>query len=832
MNEIDFDAINSAAMSCCPSLLETILPGGRVHGKEYVAASVRGGDGSSFKFNLESGLWSDFATPEQSGGGLISLVAEARGISRVEAARELAELTGTPLPQASPKSTVNRKKEKPVAIAPVPKNAPPPPEKHYRRGKPDAVYEYKNQEGRLLQCVCRFNKNEVSDNSKPKKEFRPLVWTSQGWEWQALPAPLPFYGLERLALAPSDAPILVLEGEGKADAVHGLIGKDMAVLSMNGGSSGVGKNDFSPLKGRHVLYWPDNDEPGEKAARVFLQKARDAGAASVFLVPIPEGKPEAWDAGDAVKEGWGKDELLEHICIARDVTDEPNATTDEAQLADDDDSEDSEKPLLFPATLTENGLAVAFAYAFKEDLRFNHNLGDWSIFNGNTWDKDNTRRVPDEIRKFIARANVEYRPSFGKASTVAGVEKLVAAMEPIAATSELFDQDDLLLGCPGGVLELSTGLFRPGHREDFITMVTGANPTDEEDCPRWKQFISECAKGDAEYITFAQRVVGYCLAGRNPEHALFVLWGPGKNGKSVFLNILKAVLGGYATTASFEVFAATRSEQHPTALAALVGKRLVTASEVEEGQAFAEARIKQMTGGDPITARFMRQDFFTYQPRFTPLIAANNKPALRNVDDAIRRRVKMLPFTNQPANPDIELESKLRRELPGILRWAVNGFLAWQREGLAPPAVVESCTSDYFESEDVLGQWIETCCSTGSEHEASAAALYASWRGFREARGEKPGTQKTFSARLASRGLTKKKRATGWFYQGLSPKVTDCDVTSLLSPRIENHPYKENIHINYNRENPSQSVIRHKPQAEGGNGSPFGGNTLPGKAVV
>ena len=146
-------------------------------------------------------------------------------------------------------------------------------------------------------------------------------------------------------------------------------------------------------------------------------------------------------------------------------------------------------------------------------------------------------------------------------------------------------------------------------------------------------------------------------------------------------NILRALLGGYATTASFEVFAATRNEQHPTGLAALVGKRLVCASEVDEGQAFAEARIKMLTGGDDISARFVRKALFTFKPRFTVLSAANNRPALRNIDDAIRRRVKMLPFTNRPANPDIELESKLRKELPGILRWAMV-FLTGERKTL------------------------------------------------------------------------------------------------------------------------------------------------------
>jgi putative DNA primase/helicase len=419
--------------------------------------------------------------------------------------------------------------------------------------------------------------------------------------------------------------------------------------------------------------------------------------------------------------------------------------------------------------ITEDFLAQAFVGCHGQDWRFNFTDGQWYFFNGNLWRRDDTRQALTIIREICRNAN-NGKASLGKAATARGVETFAQADPRIATTSKLFDADDLLLACPNGVVNLQSGLFRPGQRKDFLTMTAATNPAPSDDCPRMKEFINQVTRGDIAFSTYIQRVAGYCLSGLTTEHALFVLIGPGGNGKSVFENILRAVLNDYATTASFDVFAETRTEQHPAGLAALVGKRLVTASEIRTGQAFAESRIKAITGGEDISARFMRQNFFTFKPRFKAMIAANTRPALRNVDAAIKRRVKMLPFEYKPPAPDKNLEAKLKGELPGILRWMVDGFLAWQREGLNPPAAVENCTSEYFAAEDVLGAWLEECCLTETRWHDSASRLFNSWKSFKEARGEKPGTQKAFSGLLESRGFSRDRKKTGSVYEGLCLK--------------------------------------------------------------
>jgi putative DNA primase/helicase len=222
---------------------------------------------------------------------------------------------------------------------------------------------------------------------------------------------------------------------------------------------------------------------------------------------------------------------------------------------------------------------------------------------------------------------------------------------------------------------LRTGELRPAQRGDHITKSTAVAPSARADCPRWFDFLRQATRGDDGLMRFMQQVAGYGLTGDICEHALFFIYGPGGNGKTVFLNTVKSILGDYATTAAMDTFMANHHDRHPTDLAMLRGARLVSVSETEEGRAWTESRIKQLTGGDPISARFMRQDFFEYRPQFKLLIIGNHKPSLRNVADAARRRFNLIPFIHKPETPDRQLEEKLKSEWPGILRWAINGAL-------------------------------------------------------------------------------------------------------------------------------------------------------------
>jgi putative DNA primase/helicase len=238
------------------------------------------------------------------------------------------------------------------------------------------------------------------------------------------------------------------------------------------------------------------------------------------------------------------------------------------------------------------------------------------------------------------------------------------------------------LNTPDGVIDLRTGDVRPHDPLDYMTKIAAVAP--RGGCPLFLKFLDRITHGDAELIAYLRRVFGYALTGDVSEHALFFGHGTGANGKSVLLSTMAGMMGDYHKTAPIETFTATDSDRHPTDLAMLRGARLVTATETEEGRRWAESRIKTLTGGDPVAARFMRQDFFEYWPQFKLVIAGNHKPGLRSVDEAIRRRFHLIPFavTIPPEERDAELAEKLKAERPGILQWLVEGCLEWQIEGL------------------------------------------------------------------------------------------------------------------------------------------------------
>jgi putative DNA primase/helicase len=324
----------------------------------------------------------------------------------------------------------------------------------------------------------------------------------------------------------------------------------------------------------------------------------------------------------------------------------------------------------------------------------------------------------------------------------------------------VWDRDPLLLGTPDGTVDLRTGAVVEPRAGDYITKSTAVGPVSGQ--PRlWLKFLYEALQGDEETIRYLQQWAGYCLTGLTSEHALAFLYGGGGNGKSVTIDRLVTVLGDYAVTAAMETFAVSKGERHSTELAMLRGARLVTASETEEGRAWNEARVKQMTGGDRITARFMRQDNFTFQPQFKLLIAGNHPPVLANVDDALRRRFNIVPFVSKPPSPDPYLSQKLASEDGKILQWMIDGCLDWQRHGLIRPTSVQDATTDYFDEQDVFGQWLTDRCEVDSgslQLVEVSGKLFADWQQYAVDRGEPPGTQKSFAGALARRGVRRERR--------------------------------------------------------------------------
>jgi putative DNA primase/helicase len=342
------------------------------------------------------------------------------------------------------------------------------------------------------------------------------------------------------------------------------------------------------------------------------------------------------------------------------------------------ESESFEPSSLANDVISEDSAAQAFVEEHGRELRFCHSSGRWYRWNGQIWKQDETHKAFHWARQLARRLSEDFdsdtRKRVGKRSFAGGVESFAQRDPVVAVTIAHWDADPWLRGTPNGTVDLRTGKLRPSDPKEYITKMVQVAP-DGSDCPRWKQFLNEATGLNAGLIRFLQQWLGYCLTGSIREHALVFVYGDGGNGKGVFLNVTTKVMGGYATTAAMETFTASKYDKHPTDLAMLRGARLVTASETEQGHAWAEARIKALTGGDRIAARFMRQDFFEYDPQFKLTVIGNHRPVLRNVDEAMRRRINMIPFLLKPPLVDRQLEEKLLLEAPGILQWMIDGCL-------------------------------------------------------------------------------------------------------------------------------------------------------------
>jgi P4 family phage/plasmid primase-like protien len=425
---------------------------------------------------------------------------------------------------------------------------------------------------------------------------------------------------------------------------------------------------------------------------------------------------------------------------------------------------------------SDDALALEFTERHKDELRYVATWDTWLLWDGTRWKFEKTLKAFDLARS-VARdfANAcsesKAKPKIASAVKVAAIEKLARSDRRHAATTDIWDVDPWLLNTPGGIVDLRTGTMLKHDPDKYMTKLTAVAP--DGDCLLWRKFLAEITGGDKELETFLQRIAGYSLTGSTREHALFFLYGTGTNGKSVFINTLVGILADCATVAPMETFVVTQGERHPTDLAGLRGARLVTATETEQGRRWAEAKIKALTGGDRVSARFMRQDFFEYTPAFKLVIGGNHKPGLTGVNDAIRRRFHLVPFTVTIAEPDKELPEKLRPEWPGILAWMIEGCRSWLENGLNPPDPVKVATATYLAEEDSFAQWIEECSVTGTDQWGAGALLWGSWQQWAEASKEPPGSRKAFAEAMAAHGHPKEKRQGVRGYAGIALKPSE-----------------------------------------------------------
>ena len=719
LDDSEREALRAGLIACLSSVLATMFPAGKRRRGKFLIGDVLGSPGDSLEVVLDgekAGLWTDRATGD--GGDIFSLIAGHSALDIHTDFNRVLDAAADLLGRAR-EMPVRRSGKKDVPVDEL--------------GPATAKWDYLDAAGHLIAVVYRY------DPPGQKKQFRP--WDAKRRK-MAPPDPRPLYNQPGMASA---ARVVLVEGEKCAQA---LIDAGVnATTAMHGANAPVDKTDWSPLSGKAVLIWPDRDKPGWEYATQAAQAILSAGAKSCHILYPPEEAAEGWDVADAIAEGFDVATFLTHgpRLQMHDVADDvdPVVSSDESVWG------------------TEDALALSFTRRYHRDWRYVSGWGKWLVWDGQRWRTEDTLAATDLIRSVCRQTavradNPKVAAKLASAGTVGGVERLARADRRHAATTDEWDADTWLLNTPGGVVDLKTGRMRPHERADRMTKITTATPSG--DCPTWRQFIDEVTGGDKELQSYLQRMVGYALTGSTQEHALFFLYGTGANGKSVFVNTLATILGDYATNAPMDTFMETRTDRHPTDMAGLRGARFVAAIETEQGKRWAESKLKNLTGGDKISARFMRQDFFEFMPQFKMIVAGNHKPAIRNIDEAMKRRLHLIPFTITvpPERRDKQLQQKLLAERDGILAWAVQGCLEWQRQGrLDPPQQVLDATDEYFEEEDAIGEFLDEDCQQSPVAREAISAIYQRWRERAERRGEYVGTSRWLTQQLINRGFAR-----------------------------------------------------------------------------
>lgn len=433
----------------------------------------------------------------------------------------------------------------------------------------------------------------------------------------------------------------------------------------------------------------------------------------------------------------------------------------------------------------DTGNAKRFTDRFQGIIRYNYIHKCWYVFNGKRWVMDETGAIKrladkliDEMESDIAWISGEeeekaYRKHLKYTKSSKGKNAMLKESEHIVSiTPNDFDKGVFLLNAQNGTLDLKTGKLLPHDAEQYLSKICNVEYTDKADCPQWMAFLNVIFDCDRELIRYMQKVAGIFLTGSIDEQAVFFLYGNGRNGKSTFVNALYNILGDYTMTTQPEtiMFNKLRSTSEYE-VARMKSARLVTTAEPTEGMRINESFIKQVTGGEELVGRILYGMPFSFLPEYKLCMSTNYKPVIRGRDDGIWRRVHLIPFNVQIPKDKVDkkLPYKLRKEYPGILNWAVEGCLLWQKEGLEMPQVVADATAEYRAEMDLTGIFLSECTELDKDSVTNAADLFNVYVQWANKRNEHPATQTRFGRDMGAR-FERVHRSDGQYYKGMKLK--------------------------------------------------------------
>ncbi|MFP7447172.1 phage/plasmid primase, P4 family, partial [Bacillus infantis] len=448
--------------------------------------------------------------------------------------------------------------------------------------------------------------------------------------------------------------------------------------------------------------------------------------------------------------------------------------------------------------LTELGNAERIAYEYGHVIKYVSEMG-WLIWDGKRWKLDTKKeieRITAKVLRGLYKSEEESETKWARMCERRNIRmnSIKDLMPLVPGEREDFDRHKYLFNVENGIVDLQTGKLLPHDRELGITKITNVAFDEKADCPEWKSFLEQIFQGDKELVEYMQRLIGYSLTGEITEQIMVFLIGGGSNGKSTFINTIKDLMGEYGKQAKSDTFIKKKETGANNDIARLVGSRFVSAIESEDGEQLSEAFVKQITGGEPVLARFLRQEYFEFIPEFKVFFTTNHKPVIKGVDEGIWRRIRLIPFNLQlpKEKRDKKLPEKLSLEMPGILNWAIEGCLKWQKSGLNDPAIVMKATGDYKEEMDILGPFIYECCFKQTNAQIEAKELYEVYANWCFKNGEHQLKNRAFYRILESQGFKRERgNRNKYFIHGVT--LIERKYTVLQQKLLENDETSENV---------------------------------------
>lgn len=568
--------------------------------------------------------------------------------------------------------------------------------------------------------------------------------------------------------------VYIVEGEKDADNVikRGLIATTTSIGATKGDLGKKWLKSFNKyFKGANVVLVPDNDKPG-MAFMDHVAKQLKSVANSVKIIELP-GLATKGDISDWLEAG-------------NDIYDLNNIVEKTLEYVD------FKGNIIYDYNWSDVGNAERLIALHGKDLKYNVNDGKWYVWNGSYWEKDVNFKVDNLYRSVLRRFQSaiptidlvdenETKKAREKANAFVLRNETDGKIKATINQAKTFnnisfvesDMDDYLLNTPKETINLRDLSQKQHDRKDLITQVAGVNCNPNTECPNWLAFLNRIFCGDQELINYVQKAVGYSLTGDMTEQCLFMLWGGGANGKSTFVKALEDIMGTYSATIKGETLMESKGQEGARGdLARLTNKRVVIASELQEGQVFNEPLLKVLSAGETLPVRFMYQEEFMLKPKFKLWIMTNKKPKVKGNDHGIWRRWRMIPFkykfTEKEKDPNF-YEEKLKPELEGILLWAITGYQMWKEQGFEAPEEVKEAVEDYKMDMDQVARFIEDCCVTGEKQECTGREMYDEYVNWCINEGEQyKMTNHKLARDLKEKGFINKRRTSGKYWVGIS----------------------------------------------------------------